>query len=93
MAFFINIFRLQLDWNNIGDSVETFSQLCHNLKSNTVLNTLNLACNNLCQTCGFHLAKMLNINKCLKNISKYDQISKINIYLCIIISTILSIIH
>ncbi|XP_026815464.1 girdin-like [Rhopalosiphum maidis] len=36
--------------------------------SNTVLNILILANNNLCQTCGFHLAKMLNINKSLKNI-------------------------
>lgn len=61
-----------MDWNNIGDSVDTFSQLCHSLMSNRVLNTLILANNNLCQTCGFHLAKMLNINKCLKNIGKYD---------------------
>ncbi|KAF0751595.1 girdin-like [Aphis craccivora] len=63
-----NITELRLDWNNIGDSVDTFSQLCHSLMSNTVLNTLILANNNLCQTCGFHLAKMLNVNKCLKNI-------------------------
>ncbi|KAL4097405.1 hypothetical protein QTP88_022191 [Uroleucon formosanum] len=63
-----NITELQLDWNNIGDSEDTFSQLCHSLMSNTVLNTLNLANNNLCQTCGFHLAKMLTINKCLKMI-------------------------
>lgn len=76
MALFINIFRLQLDWNNIGDSEDTFSQLCHSLMSNTVLNTLNLANNNLCQICGFHLAKMLTINKCLKIIGKYfEQIS------------------
>ncbi|XP_060840140.1 leucine-rich repeat-containing protein 45-like isoform X2 [Rhopalosiphum padi] len=63
-----NITELRLDWNNIGDSVDTFSQLCHSLKSNTVLNILILANNNLCQTCGYHLAKMLNINKSLKNI-------------------------
>lgn len=70
-----NIFRLQLDWNNIGDSIDTFSQLCHSLMSNTVLNILNLANNNLCQTCGVHLAKMLNVNKCLKHIGKYDLTS------------------
>lgn len=76
MALFLNIFRLQLDWNNIGDSEDAFSQLCHSLMSNTVLNTLNLANNNLCQTCGFHLAKMLTTNKYLKIIGKYyDKIS------------------
>lgn len=80
MALFINIFRLQLDWNNIGDSEDAFSLLCHSLMSNTVLNTLNLANNNLCQTCGFHLAKMLTINKCLKIVGKYyEQIYRINI--------------
>ncbi|XP_025202725.1 leucine-rich repeat-containing protein 45-like, partial [Melanaphis sacchari] len=63
-----NITELRLDWNNIGDSVDTFSQFCHSLMSNTVLNTLILANNNLCQACGFYLASMLNINKCLKNI-------------------------
>jgi len=85
MVFFINIFRLQLDWNNIGDSEDAFSQLCHSLMSNTVLNVLNLANNNLCQKCGFHLAKMLTINKCLKIIGKYyEQISRINIITYII---------
>ncbi|XP_050057603.1 leucine-rich repeat-containing protein 45-like isoform X2 [Aphis gossypii] len=73
-----NITELRLDWNNIGDSVDTFSQLCHSLMSNTVLNTLILANNNLCQTCGFHLAKMLNINKCLKNIAKQLKQNKSN---------------
>jgi len=65
------VFRLQLNWNNIGNSVETFAKLCNSLMSNTVLNTLNLANNNLCQNCSFHFAKMLRINKCLKNIGKY----------------------
>jgi len=74
MLLFLNIFRLQLDWNNIGDSEHTFSQLCYSLMSNTALNTLNLANNNLCQTCGGHLAKMLTVNKCLKYIGKYDRI-------------------
>lgn len=67
----MNIFRLQLNWNNIGNSVETFAKLCNSLMSNTVLNTLNLANNNLCQNCCFNFAKMLRINKCLKNIGKY----------------------
>lgn len=55
----------------MGDSVEAFAQLCNCLMSNKVLSTLNLANNNLNETCGFHLAKMLNINKYLKNIGKY----------------------
>ncbi|VVC27667.1 Hypothetical protein CINCED_3A006947 [Cinara cedri] len=62
------MFSLQLDWNNIGNSVEAFAQLCNCLMSNIILNTLNLANNNLCETCGFHLAKLLSINKYLKNI-------------------------
>lgn len=70
-VIFINFFSLQLDWNNMGDSVEAFAHLCNSLTSNTVLNTLNLTKNNLCETCGFYLAKMLNINKHLKNIGKH----------------------
>lgn len=65
------MFRLQLDWNNIGASVDTFNQLCNSLISNTILKTLHLSNNNLCQECGFYLADMLNINKCLRNIGKY----------------------
>jgi hypothetical protein len=42
--------------------------------SNTVLKTLNLANNNLCQKCGFYLAEMLNVNKCLKDIGKLSLI-------------------
>lgn len=52
----------------MGNSVETFAKLCNSLIFNSVLNTLNLANNNLCQNCGFHFAKMLSTNKCLKNI-------------------------
>lgn len=65
------MYRLRLDWNNIGISVSAFAQFCGSLISNTVLNTLNLANNNLCQECSFHLAKLINTNRCLKNIGKY----------------------
>lgn len=60
-----------MEWNNIGVSVSTFAQFCDSLMSNTVLNTLNLANNNLCQECSFHLAKLINTNKCLKSIGKW----------------------
>ncbi|XP_025425339.1 leucine-rich repeat-containing protein 45-like [Sipha flava] len=62
------ITELRLDWNDLGGSINTFSQFCNSLMSNTVLKTLNLANNNLCQKCGFYLAEMLNVNKCLKDI-------------------------
>lgn len=74
---FYECYRLRLDWNNLGNSIDTFVQLCNSLKSNSVLNTLNLSNNNLCQKCGFYLAEMLNINKCLKNIGKYSLIGSI----------------
>lgn len=65
------MFSLQLDWNNIGASVDAFAQFCNSLALNTVLKTLNLSNNNLSQKCCVYLAITLNTNKYLKNIGKF----------------------
>lgn len=69
------IFSLQLEWNNVSNSKDTFAHLCNSLISVTVLNTLNLAHNNLCETCALHLAKLLKKSSSLKNIGKYYFVS------------------
>jgi len=71
---FLIIFRLRLDWNKMGDSVDTFAQLCSSLLSNTILTTLNLSNNNLGRESCSHLAKALSANKCLKNIGMLKRV-------------------
>lgn len=76
---FVFVFRLRLDGNYIGSSVEAFANLCKSLTLNSVLNTLSLENNDLCEKCGFHFATMLNTNRSLKAIGNYIIIDRISV--------------
>ncbi|XP_039295363.1 leucine-rich repeat-containing protein 45-like [Nilaparvata lugens] len=59
---------LKLEWNNLGASVDGFSQLCHALTSNSILEILDLRNNELNSECGFELFDAITRNSSLKEL-------------------------
>lgn len=69
---YLFIFRLILEWNNIGEPVAVFSQFCHSLLVNASLEVLDLRNNALNAECADEFADVLRRNTTLKHIGMID---------------------
>ncbi|KAG7210268.1 hypothetical protein KM043_011815 [Ampulex compressa] len=58
--------RVQLEWSNVGCSLESFSVFCRGLSQNHSVEELNLRFNQLAFECVEYICKVIRWNKCLK---------------------------